>query len=158
MACETLYVCKHVQGIGLGESEPDARGIEIHEVLASYIDHLVRARRATDLEVFDALVRGAGAEAREVLETFRNNHAFDPEKILATELHIALDENFRPIEHPGQGSPRIRRFSRYRLDARLDGSFHQARCGVPWRGSSPGQTRGCSEMSPGLRVLRRQHL
>src|SRR5260370_11266664 len=100
MACETLYVCKHVQGIGLGESEPAARGIEIHEVLASYIDHLVRARRATDLEVFDALVRGAGAEAREVLETFRNNHAFDPETILATELHIALDENFRPIERP----------------------------------------------------------
>ncbi len=100
MACETLYVCKHVQGTRLGESEPAARGIEIHEVLASYLNHLVRARRATDLEVFDALVRRAGAEAREVLETFRNNHAFDPEKILATELHIALDENFRPIERP----------------------------------------------------------
>jgi hypothetical protein len=26
--------------------------------------------------------------------------AFDPEKILATELHIALDENVLPIEHP----------------------------------------------------------
>ena len=100
MACESLYVCKHVQGTRLGESEPAARGIEIHEVLASYLSHLVRARRATDLEVFDALVRGAGAEAREVLETFRDNHAFDPEKILATELHIALDENFLPIEHP----------------------------------------------------------
>jgi hypothetical protein len=51
-----------------------------------------------DLERFDALMRGAGAEAREVLEKFRNNHAFDPEKVLATELHIALDENFLPIE------------------------------------------------------------
>ncbi len=37
MACETLYVCKHVQGTGLGESEPAARGIEIHEVLASVL-------------------------------------------------------------------------------------------------------------------------
>jgi hypothetical protein len=55
----------------------------------------------TDLDVFDALVRGAGTEAREVLEKFRDNHAFEPEKILATELHIALDENFIPIEHPG---------------------------------------------------------
>ncbi len=100
LACETLYVCKHVHGARLGESEPAARGIEIHEVLASYLNHLVGARRATDLEVFDALVRGAGAEAREVLEKFRGNHAFDPEKILATELHIALDENFLPIEHP----------------------------------------------------------
>src|SRR5258707_2916542 len=100
MACETLYVCKHVLGTRLGESEPAARGIEIHQVLATYINHLVRTRRATDLEVFDALMKGIGDEAREVLEKFRGNHAFDPEKILATELHIALDENFLPIEHP----------------------------------------------------------
>jgi len=100
MACETLYVQKHVQGTILGESEPAARGIEIHQVLASYINHLVRTRRARDLEVFDALMKGAGDEAREVLEKFRTNHAFDPEKILATEFHIALDENFLPIEHP----------------------------------------------------------
>ncbi len=45
-------------------------------------------------------MRGAGTEAREVLEKFRDTHAFDPEKILATEFHIALDENFLPIEHP----------------------------------------------------------
>ncbi len=100
MACETLYVCKHVQGTRLGESEPAARGIEIHQVLARYINHLVRTRRVTDLEVFDALMKGAGAEAREVLEKFRDNHAFDPEKILATELHIALDANFLAIEQP----------------------------------------------------------
>ena len=99
MACETLYVQKHVQGAILGESEPAARGIEIHQVLATYITHLVRTGRATDLEVFDALMQGAGDEGREVLEKFRDNHAFDPEKILATELHIALDENFLPIEH-----------------------------------------------------------
>ena len=100
MACETLYVRKHVQGTRLGESEPAARGIEIHQVLATYINHLVETRRPTDLEAFDGLTRGAGAEAREVLERFRENHGFDPEEILATELHIALDENFRPIEEP----------------------------------------------------------
>lgn len=103
MACETLYVRKHVQGARLGESEPAARGIEIHRVLATYINHLARTRRATDLEVFDALMRGAGAEALEVLEKFRDNYAFDPEKILATELHIALDENFLPIDQPDEG-------------------------------------------------------
>jgi hypothetical protein len=100
MACETLYVCKHVRSTRLGESQPAARGIEIHQALASYINHLVRTSRATDLEVFDALMKGAGDEARELLETFRDNHAFDPEKILATEFHIALDEHFLPIEHP----------------------------------------------------------
>jgi len=98
MACETLYIQKHVRGARLGESEPAVRGIEIHQALATYIDHLVRARRATDLELFDALMRGVGSEAREVLERLRDNHSFDPEKILATELHIALDENFLPIE------------------------------------------------------------
>jgi hypothetical protein len=101
MACETLYVHKHVHCARVGESEPAARGIEIHKILATYLNHLVEARRATDIEAFDALMKAAGTEAREVLEKFRNNHAFDPEKILATELHVALDENFVPIEHPG---------------------------------------------------------
>ncbi len=105
MACETLYVRKHVQRARVGESEPAARGIEIHQVLATYIDHLVRTKRTTDLELFDALLKGAGTEAREVLEKFRDNHAFDPEKILATELHVALDENFAPVEHPRDGAP-----------------------------------------------------
>ncbi len=104
MACETLYVRKHVQGGRLGESEPAARGTEIHQILSTYINHLVRTSRAMDLEVFDTLMKGAGTEAREVLEKFRENHAFDPEKILATELHIALDEDFLPIQHPGDAS------------------------------------------------------
>ena len=101
MACQALYVRKHVQCAKIGESEPAARGIEIHQILATYINHLVTTTRTTDLELFDALMKGVGTEAREVLEKFRDNHAFDPEKILATELHIALDENFVPIEYPG---------------------------------------------------------
>ena len=105
MACQALYVRKHVQCARVGESEPAARGIEIHQILATYINQLVRTTRTTDLELFDALMKGSGTEAREVLEKFRDNHAFDPEKILATELHIALDENFVPIEHPGDDGP-----------------------------------------------------
>jgi len=104
MACEALYACKHVRGARLTDSEPAARGIEIHQVLATYINHLVRTRRATDLEVFDGLMRGVGTEAREVLEKFRGNHAFDPEKVLATELHIALDEEFQPIDESEDAS------------------------------------------------------
>ena len=98
MACETLYVRKHVQRAKVPESEPAARGIEIHQILASYINHLVRTKRSTDLEAFDSLMKQAGAAAREVLEKFRDNHVFDPEKILATERHIALDQDFYPIE------------------------------------------------------------
>lgn len=98
MACETLYIDKHVRCERAAQSEPAARGIEIHEILANYINHLAKTRRSTDLELFDMLMKGAGLEAREVLEKFRDNHSFDPEKILATELNIALDQNFSPIE------------------------------------------------------------
>jgi hypothetical protein len=97
MACEALYVRKHVKGAKVANSEPAARGIEIHRVVAAYINRLVGTRRSTDLEVFDSLMNGASIEAREVLEKFRDNHSFDPEKILATELHIALDQDFHPV-------------------------------------------------------------
>jgi hypothetical protein len=100
MACQILYARKHVQRGRMAESGPATRGIEIHRVLATYINHLVRTKRGTDLEVFDTLMKSAGAEAREVLDRFRDSHAFDPEKILATELHIALDEHFLSIECP----------------------------------------------------------
>ena len=98
MACETLYVHKHVRCENTGESEAAARGIEIHQVLGTYINHLVSVQRSTDLAVLDALMKGASGDASEVLEKFHDNHAFDPEKILATELHIQLDQDFRPIE------------------------------------------------------------
>ena len=97
MACETLYVHKHIRCERIAESQAAERGIEVHEILATYINHLVRARRSSDLQIFDALMKGVGSEAREVLEKFRDNHIFDPEKILATELHIALDQDFHPV-------------------------------------------------------------
>jgi len=105
MACPILYVRTHLDGASLGKSEPAARGIEIHQILATHINHLVATRSPTDLEVFDGLTRRAGAEAREVLEEFRDNHSFDPQRILATEFHIALDENFLPIEHGNEFYP-----------------------------------------------------
>jgi hypothetical protein len=102
MACETLYIQKHVLGANLGDSQPAARGIEIHELLAMYINHLAAAGRRTDLEVFDRLMQGLGDDATEAISQFRNNHAFDPEKIVATELHIALDNDFRSIKEANE--------------------------------------------------------
>lgn len=98
MACETLYVCKHVRCERITDSGGAARGTEIHETLATYINHLVNTRRSTDLEVFDGLMCRTSSDARQVLERFRDNHSIDPEKVLATELHIALDQNFHPVE------------------------------------------------------------
>lgn len=98
MACELLYIQKHVRHIASGESQAAARGTAIHEVLSTYIDHLTATKRATDLELFDKLTRDIRDDAGEVLDRFRNNHVFDPDKVVATELYIALDEEFRPIE------------------------------------------------------------
>jgi len=98
MACDFLYVHKHVQSTRVAGSEAAERGIEIHKILATYLNHLVQTKRSTDLEAFDSLMKAAGSDAREVLERFRGNHLFDPETILATELHIQLDQDFRPIE------------------------------------------------------------
>lgn len=103
MACESLYVRKHVQCGRVADSEPAARGTEIHQTLATYINHLAAAKRSTDLDAFDALMNQAGTEAQEALEEFRGNHAFNPEKILATELYIALDQDFHPIEDSDAG-------------------------------------------------------
>jgi hypothetical protein len=100
MACEALYVFKHLRCQNLGESGAAARGTEIHRVLATYIDHLVEVGKALDLKAFDKLTKNTSEEAREVLEKFRDNHAIDPAKVLATELHIALDEDFLPIGDP----------------------------------------------------------
>src|ERR1700730_17276083 len=97
MACESLYVFKHVRREQIAESEPAARGTEIHRIPATYIDHLVRVGRALDLEVFDQLMKTASGEAREVLERFRDNHAFDPHKFLATELYIGCAAAIVPI-------------------------------------------------------------
>ena len=101
MACDFLYFHKHVQFTRAAGSEAAERGIEIHKILATYINHLVETKRSTDLEAFDSLMKAAGSDAREVLERLRDNHAFDPEIILATELHIQLDQDFHPIETSG---------------------------------------------------------
>jgi len=98
LACEALYVCKHVRCERIANSDGAVRGVDIHETLATYINHLVETRRSTDLEVFDGLMNRTCSEARQVLERFRDNHAIDPEKVLATELHIQLDRDFCPIE------------------------------------------------------------
>ncbi|MCI0624694.1 MAG: PD-(D/E)XK nuclease family protein, partial [Acidobacteria bacterium] len=111
MACQCLYFRKHVIRGPMAESQAAARGIEVHQVLATYINHLVKTKRSTDLALFDRLVSGAGSEAGEALERFRDNHGVDPERVLATELYIALDESLNPIEgaapvadKPGAGS------------------------------------------------------
>jgi hypothetical protein len=43
-------------------------------------------------------MNGTSSEARQVLEGLHDNHALDAEKFVATELHIELDQDFRPVQ------------------------------------------------------------
>jgi hypothetical protein len=106
MACETLYVQKHVKGAILGESEPAARGIESHQVLANYINHLVRTERGTDLEVFEALMQGAGDEAE------RQNSKMLKDLMLQQGLIRYRDGN--QTEHLAEFVPVEKKFYPYR--------------------------------------------
>lgn len=106
MACELLYVEKHIRAISCVQSEAASRGIEVHQVLATYVNYLVSSRRTSDLEMLDSLTRRVSTEAQTALARFRDNHFFDPERIVATELHIELDEEFRPIEGLANGDAR----------------------------------------------------
>src|SRR5260221_2550632 len=98
MACRHLYGAKHVAQIVTPGGPAASRGIEIHAVFATYISHLVKARRRRDLEFFDGLMEGVSADARAVLERFKYNHGFDSEKIVDTELEVALYERFEPVD------------------------------------------------------------
>ena len=98
MACERLYTEKHIRATRHGQSEAASRGIEVHQILATYINYLVASRRTSDLAALDSLMQSASTEAQTALTRFRENHSFDPEKIVAAELHIELDEDFCPIE------------------------------------------------------------
>jgi hypothetical protein len=98
MACPRLYVAKHVERIADFTTAAANRGTELHEIFATYISHLVQTGRKKDLRFFDRLARKASEDAREVLVKFRDNHEFDPNTIVGTELEIKLDSDFNPID------------------------------------------------------------
>ena len=52
MGCETPNVRKHVKCTKIADSAPAARGTEIHQILATYINHLVGTKHSTDLETY----------------------------------------------------------------------------------------------------------
>jgi len=102
MACERLFAEKHIRATKHAQSDAALRGIEVHHLLATYINHLVSSRRTCDLGMLDSLMRCVSTDAQTALARFRDSHSFDPENIVATELHIGLDEDFRPIEGDGE--------------------------------------------------------
>jgi hypothetical protein len=78
MACERLYA-RSIFGQQSTLTESASRGIEVHQVLSTYVNHLVSCRRASGLAMLESLMRSIGTEAQTALARFRDNHSFDPE-------------------------------------------------------------------------------
>lgn len=96
MGCEVSYVAKHIQGLGI--SGPAAeRGIEIHKILKKYVRGLVTAKRRVDADAFNDLMSTASQEAYDAISNFPKRYELDWDKVIGTELHIRLDNNFKPV-------------------------------------------------------------
>jgi len=121
MACPALYVAKHVSCVPEAASSAADRGTEVHEIIAIYLNHLVKSGRRKDPEFFAGLLRFAKREVQEALEKFDERYEFDPRNIAGTEMEIALDENFAPLEPIGKGRGDTPRYGkRIAYGARLD--------------------------------------
>ena len=100
MACPFLYATKQIRGLPETTSEPAERGRVIHEVIRDYIRHLIQTKQPTDYAKLDELVEASpySEEVAEVLEKFKTDYFFEPEKVFAAELPIRLGENFQFIQ------------------------------------------------------------
>ena len=117
MACEALYVHKHVRGAITAKSEAAARGTEIHEILATYLNHLVGARRSTDLEAFDALMKRAGVEAILILDEWFKAHP--DEQRLRDKLTISSLSSALKAERRAELADKLTDIAAVRVDTEL---------------------------------------
>jgi hypothetical protein len=111
MACPHLYTVAVIGGQRDAENQYSLRGTQVHEAMSDYINHLVATRKADDREWYQAniLTRPYLQDAIEILGSLVGWVKVDPEKVLGTEMYLALDEEFEPIDFDiddgGQMSP-----------------------------------------------------
>lgn len=105
MACGHLYAERSVLRTPQAPNEFSERGIIIHRVLGDYIDHLVATRRATDLEKYDEMIIGVTGDARDILDGLRNALVIDPERVVGTEMYLAANDDFQPVDPMDAAGP-----------------------------------------------------
>lgn len=97
LACESLYVAKHISQSEEMPSAAAARGTEIHEAISSYVQHLVKTYQRTDYDFMRTVAQSVSPEAKEIIEGFIENFVFEPERVLFVERRLALDQHFQPV-------------------------------------------------------------
>lgn len=97
-SCPTFYAEAIIKGNKLPGGMESARGNEIHHTAADYASYCAQNQIPMDLDEFDRLARGAGPVAASILSGMRDSLRIDWEHLIATELPLSLDEDFRPTD------------------------------------------------------------
>jgi len=105
MPCAFLYLERVIRSVDEPENEFFLRGTEVHEAACDYVNHLVSTKQKTDSGWYEKniLVRPYLPDALELLDGLKEKLAVDPEKVLATELYLALDDQMQPYETDPSG-------------------------------------------------------
>lgn len=96
MACPKFYATEVIEGNHQPAGMDSARGTEIHRTMAAYLAYCALHGVSIDLDAFDRFSHGAGPQAARILIGLRDGFEVDHAHLFATELTLALDENFEP--------------------------------------------------------------
>ena len=102
MACPHLYRDRVINGVDEPESDPQQRGTEVHDMIAAYVEHLVKTRQPSDEPFYQELLSKTVLlhESYEIMSRMASALVIDPEKVLGVEMYLALDKKLNPIEMP----------------------------------------------------------
>jgi hypothetical protein len=97
-SCQTFYAEAGIRGNRTPGGMESARGNEIHRTAAAYAAYCAEKQIEMDLVMFDHLAKGAGPVAASILAGMRDSLRIDWAHLIATELPLSLDEDFRPTD------------------------------------------------------------
>lgn len=97
-SCPTFYAESEIKKNKLPGGMESARGNEIHRTAAAYAAYCAAKQIPMDLNKFDELAKGAGPVAAKILSGMRDTLRIDHQHLIATELPLSLDEDFRPTD------------------------------------------------------------
>jgi len=98
LSCPRFYVEVFIKGRRTPSGMDAMRGTEIHNTMSLYLSHCARKGVGMDLDAFDNFSRGAGPQAFKILSGLRDGYQVDYNNLFATEIRMALDENFQPTD------------------------------------------------------------
>src|SRR6184192_2210913 len=107
MSCNFRYVHTYILDSPRTESLPALRGQQVHDVISSYIRHLMATNRASDTEWLDSQLGMTDAyeESETLLRQFAATFEADLAKILGTEMRLQLNSEFEPVVGPAAFDP-----------------------------------------------------